>query len=46
VLVNDGAMIVSGGLIEWQEDETHFNVPVLGDIPLIGRFFASEASKK
>lgn len=45
VLVNDGSMIVLGGLIDNQNDESHYKVPILGDIPIIGRLFSSEAKK-
>lgn len=45
VLVNDGSMIVLGGLIDRQTDESHYKVPVLGDIPFIGRLFSSESKK-
>ncbi|QLK63789.1 type II secretion system protein GspD (plasmid) [Enterobacteriaceae bacterium Kacie_13] len=45
VLVNDGAMIVLGGLIDQQKDESEYKVPVLGDIPVIGNLFSSRAKK-
>lgn len=45
VLVNDGSMIVLGGLIDKQSDESHYKVPILGDIPFIGRLFSSDAKK-
>lgn len=45
VLVNDGSMIVLGGLIDKQSDESHYKVPILGDIPIIGRLFSSDAKK-
>lgn len=41
ILANDGQVIVLGGLI--QDDVTHTDskVPILGDIPLLGRLFRS-----
>lgn len=42
VLVNDGATIVLGGLIDDQVDENSARVPVLGDIPLLGRLFRAD----
>jgi general secretion pathway protein D len=39
VLVNDGQIIVLGGLIEDEVDNTEDRVPLLGDIPLLGRLF-------
>ncbi|MFI2809996.1 MULTISPECIES: type II secretion system secretin GspD [Microbulbifer] len=41
VLIDDGAMLVLGGLIEDQVTETKEKVPLLGDIPGIGRLFRS-----
>jgi len=42
VLADDGGTIVLGGLIS--DDRTSFKsgVPVLGDIPILGRLFSSE----
>lgn len=45
VMVNDGSMIVLGGLIDQQKDESDSRVPILGDIPLIGRLFSSHSAK-
>lgn len=42
VLVNDGATIVLGGLIDDQVDESSARVPLLGDIPLLGRLFRAD----
>jgi general secretion pathway protein D len=39
VLVEDGSFVVISGLIQDQADETQNKVPILGDIPLIGRLF-------
>ena len=41
VLIDDGAILVLGGLIEDQVSETTSKVPLLGDIPGIGRLFRS-----
>ncbi|SDK20284.1 general secretion pathway protein D [Microbulbifer yueqingensis] len=41
VLIDDGAMLVLGGLIEDQVTERKEKVPLLGDIPGIGRLFRS-----
>lgn len=41
VLVNDGEILVLGGLIEDRITKNHTKVPLLGDIPLVGRFFRS-----
>ncbi|MBC6412839.1 MAG: type II secretion system protein GspD, partial [Hyphomonadaceae bacterium] len=42
VLVDDGEIIVLGGLIQDDEEITVDRVPVLGDVPLIGNLFKSE----
>jgi len=39
VMAQDGETIVIGGLIRKDINETHFKVPLLGDIPLLGRLF-------
>lgn len=44
VLVNDGQILVLGGLIDAQDSDTVHKVPILGDIPLIGRLFQSHSS--
>jgi general secretion pathway protein D len=41
VLVNDGAIVVLGGLLEDQYSSTEDKVPVLGDVPLLGNLFKS-----
>ncbi|WP_193164163.1 type II secretion system secretin GspD [Microbulbifer hainanensis] len=41
VLIDDGAILVLGGLIEDKVTETKSKVPLLGDIPGIGRLFRS-----
>lgn len=42
VVVDDGQIIVLGGLIEDQYNENKSKVPLLGDLPLIGGLFRSE----
>ena len=39
VLVDDGQIVVLGGLIEDQVRDTQDKVPLLGDIPLLGHLF-------
>ncbi|MGA7179386.1 MAG: type II secretion system secretin GspD [Thiobacillaceae bacterium] len=39
VLVDNGQIVVLGGLIEDQVTETEDHVPLLGDIPLLGNLF-------
>ncbi len=39
VMARDGETIVIGGLLRKDVNETHFKVPLLGDIPLLGRLF-------
>jgi general secretion pathway protein D len=42
VLIDDGNIIVLGGLIEDRIAESVDSVPILGDIPLIGNLFKSQ----
>ncbi len=44
VLADDGDLIVLGGLIEQRETVNNSKVPVLGDIPAVGRLFRSEGT--
>ena len=46
VMVEDGQMIVLGGLIDEQTTESESKVPLLGDIPYLGRLFKSTRSEK
>ncbi|MGB5279355.1 MAG: type II secretion system secretin GspD [Gammaproteobacteria bacterium] len=46
VLVDDGGILVLGGLIEEIIDDTRSKVPLLGDIPVLGQLFTSRASTK
>jgi len=42
VRVRDGATVVMGGLVQDSATTTHRKIPVLGDIPLLGRAFSGE----
>lgn len=44
VVVNDGETIVLGGMITEHLREYHDKVPLLGDLPLVGRFFRADGS--
>lgn len=46
VMVDDGQVLVLGGLIEDQLVESEQKVPLLGDIPLLGWFFRYQSNKK
>ena len=46
VLVDDGAIVVLGGLVQDSVTGTQEKVPVLGDIPLIGGLFRYESRKQ
>ena len=46
VLVDDGGILVLGGLIEEIVDDTQSKVPLLGDFPVLGWLFTSRASTK
>ena len=46
VLVDDGEILVLGGLIEETVNDTLSKVPLLGDIPLLGYLFQSRATNK
>ena len=43
VLVDDGSIIVIGGLLEDQYAQAEDKVPVMGDIPVLGNLFRSES---
>ena len=45
VMIDDGQLLVLGGLIEDTFSESESKVPLLGDIPLLGRLFKT-ASKR
>ena len=44
VLVDDGAIVVLGGLLDQQDRRSTDKVPLLGDIPGLGRLFRNDAS--
>jgi general secretion pathway protein D len=46
VVVNDGDVLVLGGLIQDSYNTSKSKVPLLGDIPLIGGLFRSESRSK
>lgn len=46
VRLKDGEMIIIGGLIQEESSETERKVPILGDIPLLGRFFTGTYTAK
>ncbi|MEO7246682.1 MAG: type II secretion system secretin GspD [Rubrivivax sp.] len=46
VVVDDGQIIVLGGLIEDRFTESKSKVPLLGDIPFLGALFRSESREK
>jgi general secretion pathway protein D len=46
VLVDDGGMIVLGGLIEDRLTESEQRVPILGRIPLLGNLFRVRSTQK
>lgn len=46
VMVNNGQMVVLGGLIESDEQSTVDKVPLLGDIPILGKAFRNEARSR
>jgi general secretion pathway protein D len=46
VVVDDGQIIVLGGLIEDKYSENKSKVPLLGDIPYLGALFRSESRTK
>ncbi|RKZ70217.1 MAG: type II secretion system protein GspD [Candidatus Parabeggiatoa sp. nov. 1] len=46
VIVEDGNMVVLGGLIDEDLQQTTQKVPGLGDLPIIGGLFRSQSTKK
>ncbi|MBV1911942.1 MAG: type II secretion system secretin GspD [Kangiellaceae bacterium] len=46
VLVNSGQTIVLGGLIDNDVQESEQKIPILGDIPWLGRLFSSTGTSK
>jgi len=46
VLIDDAGVITLGGLIEENIEDTHSKVPLLGDIPLLGKLFSSKTASR
>ncbi len=46
VMIEDGRTIVLGGLIDDTVSQTHQSVPLLGDIPVLGRLFSYDKTSK
>ncbi len=46
VIVDDGAILVLGGLIEDRFEDNKSKIPLLGDIPYVGALFRSESRTK
>jgi general secretion pathway protein D len=46
VLVDDGQIIVLGGLIEDTVNDTVEKIPILGDIPFLGYFFRYQSKQR
>ena len=46
VVVDDGQILVLGGLIEDRYTDNKSKVPLLGDIPYVGALFRSESRSK
>ncbi|WP_188707184.1 type II secretion system secretin GspD [Polaromonas eurypsychrophila] len=46
VLVDDGAIVVLGGLLQDEYSGNQEKVPVLGDIPVVGNLFKSETRSR
>ncbi len=44
VLVNDGQTVVLGGILESERREQEKKVPLLGDVPVLGRLFKSTSN--
>ncbi|MDG2471724.1 MAG: type II secretion system secretin GspD [Pseudomonadales bacterium] len=45
-LIRDGQVLVLGGLIKNDETQSRSQVPILGNIPLLGRLFRSNSTSK
>lgn len=45
ITLYDGETIVLGGIIKDNSEQVDDKIPILGDIPLLGRFFQSQSSK-
>ena len=45
VVVDDGKIVILGGLVEETREESKNQFPLLGDIPIIGKLFRGQESK-
>jgi general secretion pathway protein D len=45
-MIDDGELLILGGLIEDTYSQSESKVPLLGDIPLLGRLFKSSSKGK
>ena len=45
-IVNDGESVIVGGLIKNKSDKTVSKIPILGDIPLLGKAFRNDGTTK
>ena len=45
-VIRDDQILVLGGLISDEQDESKQKVPILGDLPLIGRLFSSNSNSR
>ena len=45
-LIKDDAILVLGGLISDNQSQSHQKVPILGDLPLIGKLFSSNSNSR
>jgi type IV pilus assembly protein PilQ len=46
LLVHDGETVVIGGVIKEDEETAHNKVPILGDLPVIGKIFKYSSKRK
>jgi len=46
VIVNDGDALIIAGLLQTQDDVNKSHIPLLGDLPIIGRLFSSRDKDK
>lgn len=46
IVVADGATIVIGGMLKEEVEDVEDKTPVLGDIPVVGRLFQSDAKRR
>ena len=46
ILVDDGAIVVLGGLLQDEYSDTMQKIPVLGDVPIVGNLFKSQTRSR